>query len=200
MSEGQEKTTTAEALLGLLSLEPMTGYEIRKMVDSSIGNFWSESYGQIYPTLKRLEKEGAITSKTETQAGPGGGRESRRYALTDAGRTRLENWLQVPAKPQVPRHELLLKLFFGELTEVDTMVRQVGEWRQMYADNLARYQAIEAQLRKLYANHPGLNYWIFTLRYGIAEAEGQMRWADETLAELGRMKKKGSKGRTSHAQ
>lgn len=202
MKLGQEKTTTADALLGLLSVRPMTGYEIRQMIDSSISNFWSESYGQIYPTLKRLEKERAITSKAETHAGVAGGRASRRYALTGKGRERLKHWLGVPARPQVPRHELLLKIFFGALVEVETIAQQVSEWRQMYAVNLERYHAIEEQIRLLYKGNPGLNYWIFTLHYGVAEAEAQMRWADETLAQLERMKKqkKNGKRRTSHAQ
>ncbi|MGH9601902.1 MAG: PadR family transcriptional regulator, partial [Terriglobales bacterium] len=46
--------TTRFALLGLLSLGPQSGYDLKKRMEQSIAHFWSESYGQIYPTLRRL--------------------------------------------------------------------------------------------------------------------------------------------------
>ena len=42
------------AILGMLSIEPMSGYDIKKEVEKSISNFWTESYGQIYPVLRNL--------------------------------------------------------------------------------------------------------------------------------------------------
>ena len=54
------------ALLGILSLCPGSGYDIKKMVESSIGYFWSESYGRIYPLLEQLMKEGLIRRQRNT--------------------------------------------------------------------------------------------------------------------------------------
>ena len=54
----RRQPSTRYAILGLLSLAPMSGYEIRKVAASSIGHFWSESYGQIYPTLRKLVAAG----------------------------------------------------------------------------------------------------------------------------------------------
>jgi len=54
---------TAYTILGMLSIEPnlsASGYEIRKAIESTVGYFWGESFGQIYPTLKRLAAEGLI--------------------------------------------------------------------------------------------------------------------------------------------
>ena len=56
------------AILGILSLGSMSGYDIKKMFEKSIGNFWSESYGQIYPLLKALVDEGFATSSIERQS------------------------------------------------------------------------------------------------------------------------------------
>jgi len=53
------------ALLGMLSYMPMSGYDLRKFIESSTSNFWSESYAQIYPMLKQLTREGLTTSHTE---------------------------------------------------------------------------------------------------------------------------------------
>src|SRR5277367_6833605 len=105
-----ENGTTANALLGLLSIKPMSGYDVRQLIPESIGHFWRESYGQIYPALKRLAAAGLVTRRTERQKG----RPDRNvYSLTAAGRKQLRDWLGTPAAQAVPRDELLLKLFFG---------------------------------------------------------------------------------------
>jgi PadR family transcriptional regulator, regulatory protein AphA len=52
-----ERQGSKYAILGMLSLRPMSGYDTRKTVQESIRFFWSESYGQIYPALKRLEAQ-----------------------------------------------------------------------------------------------------------------------------------------------
>ena len=51
-----EGGATPNALLGLLSLRPMSGYDIRQVISESIGYFWSESYGQIYPGLEAADR------------------------------------------------------------------------------------------------------------------------------------------------
>ena len=108
--EARTGTTTADAVLGLLSIAPMSGYGMRMIISQSIGHFWSESFGQIYPALRKLTAEGFVEKKTERQKG----RPDRHmYSLTTAGRKRLAGWLMVPAVTEVPRNELLLKLFFG---------------------------------------------------------------------------------------
>jgi PadR family transcriptional regulator, regulatory protein AphA len=98
------------AILGMLSLKPMSGYDIRKNVQQSIAHFWNESYGQIYPTLRRL----AARSLVERHAGEGNRRSRRQvYALTKKGRLHLRGWLAEAPQQRPFRNELLLKLFFG---------------------------------------------------------------------------------------
>jgi hypothetical protein len=63
--------TTKYILLGLLSHEPMSGYDMKKRIDTTISKFWSVGYGQIYPTLNDLEEEGLIKKVfSETSKGP----------------------------------------------------------------------------------------------------------------------------------
>src|SRR4051812_17053194 len=101
-------TSTDFALLGLLTLKPMSGYELRRLIAQSIGHFWGESYGQLYPSWKRLESAGLTTKRSEA----GKKREKFFYSIPAKGRERLQEWLRLPPKPQPPRSELLLKLFF----------------------------------------------------------------------------------------
>jgi len=87
-----------------------SGYDMRKTIQGSVGYFWGESYGQIYPMLRRLTAEGLIAQSGRGGKGRGGRRE---YSLTAAGHARLQEWLAVPYRMDPPRDEFLLKLFFG---------------------------------------------------------------------------------------
>src|SRR3984893_3684831 len=98
------------ALLGVLSICPGSGYDVKKFMERSTANFWNESYGQIYPILKQLADEGLTTSHAEKQEGKP---ERYVYTLTDKGREELRRWLSEPVEYVVERQELLLKLFFG---------------------------------------------------------------------------------------
>ena len=90
-----ELSPTAYVILGMLGWRPMSGYEIKAIVDKSTRFFWAASYGQIYPELRRLAAAGLIEGK----ASPQGGRKRNVYRLTPAGRRQLRAWLD--AEPQV---------------------------------------------------------------------------------------------------
>src|SRR5271154_4939079 len=101
-------SSSTQALLGLLTIEPMSGYDLGQMVRASIGHIWSESYGQIYPNLKKLAAGGLVSRKTEKHKG----RPDRHiYSITNKGREQLARWLAVPPQAEIPRNEMLLKLF-----------------------------------------------------------------------------------------
>ena len=76
---------TRTAVLGALSIEPMTGYAVREAIRETLGHFWSESFGQIYPALARLRDEGLVAS---AEAGRSG---SSMHSLTAAGRRQLRS-------------------------------------------------------------------------------------------------------------
>src|SRR5215469_13054665 len=126
------------ALLGLLSLRPMSGYDLRKQIECTTTHFWKEDVAQIYPMLKQLEAEGLTTSTAEKQ----GGRPERRiYALTDQGWEALRAWITKPVAEQVKRNELLLKLFFANHVPVAVSVEHVQQYRatqQGFLDTLER--------------------------------------------------------------
>src|SRR6266567_1051182 len=102
--------TTPNALLGLLSLGSMSGYDIRRLIPRSIGHFWSESYGQIYPGLKRLAVVGLVEKKTQRQKGKP---DRHVYSLTPEGRAHLQEKLKMneASDPQLPYW--LMTLNFG---------------------------------------------------------------------------------------
>jgi PadR family transcriptional regulator AphA len=182
------RTTTAEALLGMLALRPMSGYDLRAMMARSTANFWQESFGQIYPALKKLVAEGLA----EVQEEGGDGKRLRKvYRLTDAGHARLGEWFGAASQRQTIRDEVLLKLFFGVKAPRGALLAMMRERRKSYADDLERYRALEVQLPKAQRENPGLPFFLLTLRKGLIDAEAQLQWSDETIAALEAMESSG---------
>ena len=180
-TKSSSKTTTTESLLGLLSMGPMSGYEIRQLIEESIGNFWTESYGQIYPALKKMVADGLAEVKEERAEG----RPLKKvYTLTERGQGRLREWLAMPAVKQVPRNELLLKIFFGAQAEMPVLREQVEARRAKLAGDLKRYEAAAKRIAEMHVGNPGLKFWLMTAKYGIAEAKALISWCDECLEEL----------------
>ena len=176
--------TTANALLGLLTFHPMSGYDIRQLIPESIGHFWSESYGQIYPALNSLAAEGLVEKSTRRNTGRP---EKNVYALTDAGRRQLEQWLAVPLARPVPRNEILLKLFFGSHAALSVSRLHVKAHRDGHQAALDQYTSIVRKLKEEEINDPQLPFWLMTLSYGRHTCAAVIAWCDETLHELDRM-------------
>lgn len=174
-------TPSQYALLGFLSRGPQSGYDIKKAIGESTQHFWSESYGQIYPNLKKLSEAGLATSETEKQEGKP---DRKVYTITPKGREALLEWLSKPPNRMPPRNELLLKLFFAQHTFPEVAARHVEEYKIRLQTDLLTYQEIERWLETEYANHAALPYWLMTLSYGRLEAEALIKWCDETLATL----------------
>ena len=172
-----------EVLLGLLTVGPMSGYGLGQAVRTSIGHFWHESYGQIYPNLKRLAAAGFITGREERRKG----RPTRLvYSITGKGRERLAAWLAVDPQPEVPRNELLLKLFFGAQATPRTVTCFVERMAASERAILKRFAGIEKEIARN-SRFPDAPYWRMALRFGQLELAAHQRWARETLAELHRL-------------
>ena len=162
----------------------MSGYELKATIESSIGNFWSESFGQIYPELHRLEKEGLVASLPEPKENP---KSKRRYAITESGRETLRQWLAQAPKERPPRNELLLKIFFGLRGDPGKLLRYVTEARESFEKKIAALKQGEAQLREAQKDNPHLPYWLITIRNGLFHYEAMLSWCNETIAELERL-------------
>lgn len=173
------------ALLGMLALEPMSGYQIKKLMGQSTSNFWSESYGQIYPILKQLAREGLAVSHAEKQEGKP---ERTIYALTEQGKAELVNWLGEPAEEAPERIEILLKLFFGQLLPVSANIAHIQRFQEIQRGLLEKYQGIETFLQGCVQEEsesdPQATYSLITVRYGIHSTQALLAWCEETLVSL----------------
>ncbi len=173
------------AILGMMSLRPMTGYEVKKTIERSIGNFWHESYGQIYPLLQQLTRQGLL----KASADPGGRRSSKRYAITALGRRVLRAWLAQPITLQVGRNDVLLKLFLGVESGPENTRAHLAQFRRAHEELRDKYAAIGRWLRDQHRDSPHLPYWLLTLRYGELETEALLAWCDEAQTQLSQLKR-----------
>ena len=179
------------AILGILSLGPISGYDIKKVFQRSVANFWNESYGQIYPLLRTLVVEGLATKSIEKQVGKP---DRHTYALTNKGFEELQQWLIEPVKDQIGRIEIALKLFFGHRVKVADNIRQVEHFREMRDQELQALIAIKERLKVEHANKPNLPYMLMTVSYGQHVTQALLQWCEETLSVLSKMTVKTKKG------
>ena len=173
-------------LLGLLSYQESTGYELTRKFDDSLNNFWHAQSSQIYRELKRLEADGLVWSHTVVQDG----RPNRRvYTITDAGRHELARWL-AEARPDFGNThlEVLLRVFFGA-EDPEATLRLLRECRDLADQQLqqgcvASQEAIEEWAGLIPDGRTRSKYWAMTLDYGIAQTQAIRDWAERQIAVI----------------
>ena len=177
-----KRNQTAYVILGLLSIEPrQSGYDIHKTIQGSVSYFWGESYGQIYPTLKRLAVDGLIIP---TQSASANRPRRQEYSLTAAGHARLKEWLAVPYRADPPRDEFLLKLFFGREAAPGVSIGHVRAFQDKLRRLLATLLEIETLGRARHSDNPHFPFWMLTLTYGVAQIRCALEWSESALAML----------------
>jgi len=163
------------ALLGSLADQPRTGYALLKHFEQSLAYAWPASHSQIYPELARLVDEGLI-EQTDS-----GARNSKTYAVTDAGLADMRRWLlETPPERRV-RSDAALRTFFLWLLAPDEAEHQLEEERSYW-------QSVLDDFRRIQEEPTGRNKKARTLRIalegGIRTVEARLAWLDDALREL----------------
>jgi PadR family transcriptional regulator, regulatory protein AphA len=173
-----ELPTTSYALLGLLAMGPMSGYDLDGFVSRSIANFWPIEKSQIYRELTRLEALGFLEA---TEVAQQGAPDKRVYALTGAGERALDDWLAESTYQQERvRNAFLVKLFFGWRMPPDRLGALVEQYR---VDALAERDRLRGIVDRL-ADAPGAAFGRATASFGLRHAESTLQWCDEMRAAL----------------
>ncbi|MCB9671683.1 MAG: PadR family transcriptional regulator [Alphaproteobacteria bacterium] len=171
------RSRTPFVVLGLLLWEPMSGYDLKSTIERTVGHFWQESYGQLYPTLKALHAEGHVTLDVEAA----GARQRKVYAITPAGRAAFSDWLAQPHEVTPARNELLLKVFFASVAEPHALVPHLEAARRQAQERLEVLVAIREAVRVEEATDHQRRCWLLTVEYGIRMAEATIGWATDGL-------------------
>src|SRR3984893_2731583 len=166
------RTPILFAVLGMLKLRPMTGYEVKQVYQKGPANFMPISFGQIYPVLAKLRQNKMVRQDKQQ-----GGRKSIRYFITDKGEEAFRKWLFSPGDPGNHR-ELLLRLFFAAPREMGKLRGHVEAFRREQQARLDHYDDTRKWLDDAQAHNPRLPIWKLVLAYGVLLSESRGPRAD----------------------
>jgi DNA-binding PadR family transcriptional regulator len=164
-------------LLGFLARNSLTGYDLRRLMERSVGFFFGASYGSIYPALRDLEEKGLVRSTLVIQEV----RPNKKvYELTSAGRESFEERLaeRSPADDAY-RSEFLMHLFFGEYHEPERLVEMVEAYANRYSAKLEVLRDVEAEFGE--AMSP---YQRMCLHSGLSHYRSRLEWCGEVEKQL----------------
>ncbi|MEV4282542.1 PadR family transcriptional regulator [Actinoplanes xinjiangensis] len=167
---------TDMAVLGALSIEPMTGYALREAIRDVLGHFWSESFGQIYPTLGELERHGFVDRHGSTKS------RSSTFAITPSGIDHLRELLARPVQDVPARNGLLLRLFFGRTLGVEACRALIAAAEAQAQQRLRQFDELAAQDEPQHGDDAP--FWQLTISAGRHSARATIAWAQESLAAL----------------
>jgi DNA-binding PadR family transcriptional regulator len=170
----------ARLILGLLSLAPMTGYDLKKHFDATISHFWKADKAQIYRTLASLVRDGLAAVETVEQDGYPA---RQVHHITDAGRGELAGWLASAPQPDTERNAFLGRVFFASQLKDDDARRLLAARRDAATQYLSELQEQLAGQGAAPVGDPRY-FQLATLRNGIRHVQAELEWLREIEGEL----------------
>jgi DNA-binding PadR family transcriptional regulator len=172
------------AILGFLSYHPYTGYDLKKIFDTSIRHFWPADQSQIYRTLSRLTENGwAEMEKIPQEDRP----DRKVYSITEAGRAELLRWLAGSPPMGEPRSAPLIQVFFaGQLSDEEILAKFEGFAAIMRAV-LSQYDHVPGQIspfQKEITSPREHFFWMLTLENGIVSMRTNLAWAESVIERI----------------
>ena len=170
-----------DAILVCLTERPMTGYELAKTFDASIGYFWRADHQQIYRELARLRDRGHIQGREVVQSGKPN---KLVYTLTSEGRVALRHWAARPSSPSSIKDDLLVRLYALDSVDIDPLRADLMARLEYHRDRFSRFERI---LKKRFPEgtaSPADLGKLLTLRLGLRYERTVMEWCEEALDTL----------------
>ena len=181
-------TVLGYAILGLLSREELSGYDLASRMRARVGHFWEARHSQIYPELARLEEGGLVSHRVvEQRERP----DKKVYRITPAGLEALKTWVTEPPAPRAARDELVLKAYSLWLAESEEALALFLDQGRRHEEKLLEYETIRDWMERewggdiLRTDSPRFASYA-ALRRGILyerEYAEWCRWVAERLAE-----------------
>ena len=180
------------ALLAQLTSKPMTGYDLYKSFHASVDYLWHAPDSQIYPELRKMEKEGLI-SGAQIPWGTNGTK--KQYSITDAGLQAFRDWMNSTLEYTRERDPVHLKAAYFEWAEPDAARAQLNAHIEYYTERRDQWNAMIGALRshtnptlaRRLENYPEddwgkvTGFKVFAYEGLVAQAEQQLAWARRGL-------------------
>jgi DNA-binding PadR family transcriptional regulator len=180
------------AILGLLKEQPMHGYQLSRELSEQLGGLWRVSYGSLYPSLRRLQKQGAI--ETDADA-PAQGRRKTVYRITSEGeRLFLELLQETPQDSQSEDARFRIRLAFFRYLPPETRIRLLERRRSALEERLGHIRDSLRTRRRVD------DYTLALMERGATTTESDIAWLSGLIeAERAKSDTRGSqrRGRTA---
>jgi DNA-binding PadR family transcriptional regulator len=155
------------ALLGLLTIQPSSGYDLKRVITRSTYFIWNATGPQIYNTLHNLREEGYITSETLPQKGKP---DKQIHTITANGRAALKKFMSKPIRASITRDEVLLRIFFGNLASKNVMKRELESYLDRVREERAFMEATKARIEARPAKkHEARRFQLLSLQIKVAQ-------------------------------
>ena len=170
-----------DAILACLTERPMTGYELAKTFDASIGFFWKADHQQIYRELSRLRDRGHIQGREVVQSGKPN---KLVYTLTSGGRAALKHWAARPSSPPSIKDDLLVRLYALDSVDIEPLRADLMARQEHHRDRFLRYERI---LNKRFPDGTASaadTGKLLGLRIGLRHERAVTEWCEEAINAL----------------
>lgn len=170
-----------DAILACLTERPMTGYELAKTFDASIGFFWKADHQQIYRELTRLRDRGQVVGREVVQSSKPN---KLVYTLTSEGRAALRHWGAKPSSPPSIKDDMLVRLFALDDLDIDPLRADLMARLEHHRDRLSRFERI---LNKRFPQGTASSAdtgKLLCLRMGVRHERAVAEWCEEALETL----------------
>ncbi|MGE5460873.1 MAG: PadR family transcriptional regulator [Solirubrobacterales bacterium] len=163
------------AILGLLKERSMHGYQLSKRLTDALGGFWRVSYGSLYPTLKRLEREGAVEQVFDEVAV---GRRKNVYRITETGETLFLELLEETGHDTTTEDtRFRVRLAFFKYLAPDARIRLLERRRSHLEDRLSTIKASLSTTRERFDT-----YTLSLMQHGRDTTEQDIAWLNGLIA------------------
>src|SRR3954470_7636251 len=170
-----------DAILACLTERPMTGYELAKTFDSSIGFYWKANHQQIYRELTKLRDRGHIQGSEVVQSGKPN---KLVYTLTPEGGAAFRHWAARPSTPASIKDDLLVRLYALDSVDIDPLRADLMARLEHHRDRCARYERILGKRFPEGAAPLADLGKLLALRLGIRHERAVVEWCEEALKAL----------------
>lgn len=171
-------------LLGLLSAQPMSGYDLNKAFNTTIQHFWSTDQSQIYRTLYKLEEEGKLHVEMIVQED---NPNKKVYHVTEMGKTELVRWLNKPLPSAPIREAWLGQLYFSHHLSNAAIISVLEGYRDEVLERLNALEALQSTLPSGEARQHiprEYQFQLLTLDYGLDVHRFELAWLDKAIQQI----------------
>lgn len=173
----------AHAIMTALIDDDLSGYELARDFEASMGFFWNASHQQIYQELHKLAEKSWLNKREVHQSGKPN---KIVYGLTRSGREALAEWVYAPTKMQNAKDELVIKLYNLSADNAAHLAAEIAARRE----EMMQQQFVFEKLRIKHYNDPqslptrSKGVYLALIR-GLGQGQQFMAWCDEALELLG---------------